>query len=375
MNIAFNLPINPTSLGQMGTLILRNLYTRILAGQEFDLNIIPVADQISFESCTSSREFQEWVVSIARKGIIKHNKNVPIFKLWHLMGSLESFSTERTLLSFYELDSPTEFELNVAKNSWVCFSSKFTQEVFRERGVETGYIPLAFDSFEFFQTGKKYFSDNRIVFNISGKLEKRKHHIKAIKAWIKRFGNNPKYALQCAVFNGFLGRTAEEVNQNNNTIIGRDILEGKPKPFNVNFLPHLNSNKDYNDYLNSANIIIGASGGEGWGLPEFHSVALGKHAVILDAHAYKEWANKENTVLFSPNGKIPAYDNVFFQEGQPINQGNIFDWDEAAFIAACESAIMRVEHNPVNLSGMKLQTEFTSNRMVDAVLENYKLAQ
>ena len=57
---------------------------------------------------------------------------------------------------------------------------------------------------------KKYFNDERIVFNLCGKFEKRKHHAKIIKSWIKKYGNNPKYSLQCAVYNPFLN---EEQNQ------------------------------------------------------------------------------------------------------------------------------------------------------------------
>ncbi len=55
----------------------------------------------------------------------------------------------------------------------------------------------------------------------------------------------------------------------------------------------MQKNSLYNDYLNSANIILGMSGGEGWGLPEFQSVALGKHAVILNATGYKDWATEK----------------------------------------------------------------------------------
>jgi len=45
------------------------------------------------------------------------------------------------------------------------------------------------------------------------------------------------------------------------------------------------------------------SGGEGWGLPEFQSVALGKHGVILNSSGYQDWANEKNTVMVQPNGK------------------------------------------------------------------------
>ena len=129
-------------------------------------------------------------------------------------------------------------------------------------------------------------------------------------------------------------------------------------------------NSLYNDFLNSGDIILGMSGGEGWGLPEFHSVAMGKHAVILNASAYKEWANEKNSVLVAPCGKIPVYDNMFFQEGQPYNQGNIYNFDEDAFIEACEEAVKRTKSNRVNKEGLKLQEDFTYAKTTDAILKH-----
>jgi hypothetical protein len=130
----------------------------------------------------------------------------------------------------------------------------------------------------------------------------------------------------------------------------------------------MQKNSVYNDFLNSADIIIGMSGGEGWGLPEFHSVALGKHSVILNAHAYKEWADEENSVLVEPNGKVEVYDNMFFHKGTPFNQGNIFDFDPDDFISACEKAIERVKANKLNNNGLKLQNIFTSEKLADNIL-------
>ena len=111
------------------------------------------------------------------------------------------------------------------------------------------------------------------------------------------------------------------------------------------------------------------SGGEGWGLPEFQSVGLGKHSVILNAHSYKGWANEKNSVLIEPSGKIPAYDNMFFKKGQPFNQGNINTFNEDEFIAACEEAIKRVESSPLNTSGLKIQENFTSSKTLDHLLK------
>ena len=215
--------------------------------------------------------------------------------------------------------------------------------------------------FNFKNTNKKYFDDGRIVFNLVGKVEKRKRHEKTIRAWIKRFGGDKRYFLQCAVYNPFFK------DQDNNAIIN-NICEGK-KVFNVGFLGFMGKNAIYNDFLNSGDIILGMSGGEGWGLPEFHSVGLGKHAVVMDAHSYKGWANKDNSCLVNPSGKIEAYDGVFFNKGQPYNQGNIFDYNEDEFIAACEEAIKKVESNRVNEEGLKIQKEFTVDKTLDKILE------
>jgi hypothetical protein len=137
-------------------------------------------------------------------------------------------------------------------------------------------------------------------------------------------------------------------------------------------LSWLNENKTYNDFLNSGNIIIGMSGGEGWGLPEFQSVALGKHAVILNAHGYKEWANEINSVLVEPKGKINSADDVFFKKGGRFNQGDFFDWSEDDFIDGCERAIKRHGISQANEEGIVLQKNFTYKKMVDRILKELK---
>jgi hypothetical protein len=114
------------------------------------------------------------------------------------------------------------------------------------------------------------------------------------------------------------------------------------------------------------------SGGEGWGLPEFHSLALGKHAVILNAHVYKDWANEENACLVEPSSKIEAHDNMFFHRGTPFNQGNIFTFKEDDFISGCERAIERVQKNKLNEAGLKLQKQFTIENTVDRIVNLLK---
>lgn len=356
MKFALNLPINGVSFGQTSLVLLREIYKRNLKPY-----IFPIGGNADLSCYDYDEAFQSWLRECVSKAQNEHSRNVPVFKLWHLFDSLNSFSDKQFLLSFYELDSPTPLELNNVRNSEkVLFSSEYSKSIFNSYGLNNiHYLPLAFDSESFFRKEKSYFPD-RITFNICGKFEKRKHHVKAIREWINLYGGNSKFQLQCSVYNSFL---SEEQNQQ----IQNQITEGK-KFGNVTFLKHMGKNSTYNDYLNSSDILIGCSGGEGWGLPEFQSVALGKHAVILNCTGYKSWANKENCVLFEPNCKIPVYDNLFFKQGQPYNQGNIFDFDVEDYKRALNEAVKKVESKKLNEPGLQLQKDFSSAKFCDNVL-------
>jgi len=131
----------------------------------------------------------------------------------------------------------------------------------------------------------------------------------------------------------------------------------------------MQTNLTYNELLNNTDIVLAMSGGEGWGLPEFQSVALGKHCVTLNAHAYKEWANNKNSILVNPSKKISCYDNIFFKEGLEYNQGNIFDWEDQDFLNELDNVELRYLKNQINEEGINLQKEFTYQKMVDSIIE------
>jgi glycosyltransferase involved in cell wall biosynthesis len=359
-----HLPLNSVSFGQTSILLLRTYLDNYDKYKDIaNLDKMFLIGQPDFSAQEDNPEFQKTVNDLLNNGLDKHKRSMPSFKLWHLNGSMESISNDPLLLTFYELDAPTPAEINIAKNNRVAFSSKYTQSVFEQYGIKSDYIPLAFDKYNFKKIEGKKIQDGRVTFNIAGKFEKRKHHERLIRAWIKRFGNNPKYFLQPCIYNPHFPNAEQEYQK----IIQH--LTGGQRIFNVQFYGHMVQNKLYNDYLNSGDIIIGMSGGEGWGLPEFQSVALGKHAVIMNAHGYKEWANEKNSVLVEPKGKIDAADGFFFHKGGPWNQGQIFDFSEEEFIAACEEAVARVEKSRENTEGLKLQEDFSSEKMVEAVLK------
>lgn len=354
--LSFNLPLNSTSLGQVSFGILRELFLR-----KKEILLFPIGN-VDIGTQKQDNNFFEWIQKSIQNSYKEHSKNNPIFKLWHLNGSLESFSNKQVLLSFYEVDSPTTVEVNIIKNNEkLLLSSNYAVNIFKSIGVENvEYLPLAFDSTHFKLNPKKNIKS--IQYGLFGKLEpQRKRHLKILSLWAKKYGNNPNYSLNCAIFNHFL-------DPNVQSQLISQALNGQ-KYFNINFLNYIPSNEMYNDLLNNTDIVIAMSGGEGWGLPEFQTVALGKHCIGLDAHAYKDWMTEKNSVLIKPNSKIPCYDNMFFKQGLDFNQGNIFDWDEKDFINGLDLVENRFKNNPINIEGLKLQEQFTYSKMVDQILK------
>lgn len=356
--INLEIPINSLSFGNCSVNLLRQLFNKGI-----DTSIFLIGERVDFSAFEKSisMEFLDWFKNSVESSQQIHSRDIPTLKLWHINGSLSSLSRDPYLFTFYELDSPTKTELNIIKNQKkVLVSSNYTKTVFEQFGCSNiEYCPLAFDSSSFFKKERSN-KDDKIIFGLAGKLEKRKQHHKVLAAWAKKYGNNPKYMLNCSIRNPFL--TPEQESSAILNILGSNRF------FNINFLDFMPSNSIYNDYLNSNDIIIGMSAGEGWGLPEFQSVCLGKHSVVLNAHAYKDWANSENSVLVNPSGKTACYDGVFFKEGTEFNQGSYFDWNEDEFISACEEAEKRFESNKINANGEKLIQQFTWEKTVDKIL-------
>jgi len=362
-NFNLEIPINKLSFGNCSINILFELFKL-----KRNPTIVPIGAQVDFSGFAPfiSKEFMEWFKSCTSGVQSRHSRKNPTVKLWHLSGSLNSYSDNQHLFTFYELDSPTSSEVNIVKNQKeVFFSSSYSKEVFNNVGCDNiTHCPLGFDSRSFFRKDTKRVTD-KIVFGLAGKLEKRKQHHKVIKNWVKKYGNNPNYLLNCAISNPFL--TKEQYQGSLNS-----VLEGKSY-FNVNFIDFMDGNVAYNDYLNNNDIILGMSAAEGWGLPEFQSVGIGKHSVILNAHSYKDWANQSNSVLVNPSGKISSYDGLFFSEGQEFNQGSYFDWNDDEFISACEEAEKRFISNPLNKEGEKLTTRFTWENTTKIILNSIEI--
>lgn len=357
-SLVFKAPINSVSFGNVSVNILREMFSR-----EMSICLFPIGNVDLSVYDKLSKDFSDWIQSSIQNRYKLIEKEMPTLQLWHINGSENRITKDHYLLTFYELDSPTETEKNIVNiHDKVMFSSRYASKQFQSVGCKNSTsIPMGFDP-DFYKTGKKYLED-KIHFGIMGKWEKRKHTAKIIKLWAEKYGNNYNYQLSCCVTNPFIKN--EQLNQ----LIGH-ALEGK-KYGNINFLPFLKTNSEVNEFVNAIDIdLSGLSGAEGWNLPSFNASALGKWSIVLNSTSHKDWANSDNSILVEPVDKVEAYDNTFFHKGSNFNQGNIYSFDDESVIFAMESAEKKCKKE--NKEGLKLQKTFSYGKTLDEILKYIK---
>ena len=356
MDLIVEAPINKLSFGNVTYNILRQLWRKDISVIWFPLN--GNADFSTFDKV--DKDFIEWLKEASSSANLKVKKDLPSFKLWHLNGSHSRIGKKQALYTFYELDQPTDTEINLAKlQDKVFLPSEYSANLFKEKGINASVLPLGFDE-DFKKVETKKLNPEVVHFGLMGKFEKRKHTEKIIKLWLSKFGNNNKFQLTVCVTNPFIE------NKEMNNILS-NCLSGE-RYSNINFLSYLKSNSEVNQLLNSIDIdLTGLSGAEGWNLPAFNASCLGKWSIVLNETAHKDWANKSNSILVESNGKIPAYDDKFFREGDAFNQGNIYTWDSDNVAECMDLAVSK--KGQINTEGEKLKEEFSYSRSVDRLLK------
>jgi len=348
------------SFGQVSVNILYEMFKRGLNPAIFPIH--PNVNLSPFDKLP--KEFHQWLGTNINNRLVKYSRNNPSFRLWHIQSSESSVSKNCNLFTFFELNKISEHEKGILSNQNKVFvSSKYTQQVFKNSGIESIYVPLGFDSLSFSKIEKRALPENIISWGIFGKYEgMRKRHDKIIKAWVKRFGNDKNHVLHASISNPFLKPDDFNALINN-------CLEGK-KYFNINFIPHTPTNSGYNTVLNATDIHIACSGGEGMDLPFFQNLCLQKHGICLNAHVYKDYTNKDTVTYVEPSGMIDCIDNIFFHPNQPFNCGQIFDFKEEDLLNAFDIALAKYKTNPINKAAEGLKDKYTWEKTVDGILNS-----
>lgn len=351
----FNLeiPINHTSLGQIGYGILLEIFKRGLKP-----NIFPIGEP-DFRSVNPNPNFQFWLKTRLSESYSDFS-SLPTIKHWHLRGSERCVGKgKRILWTPHETDRITSTEKEVCKNyDQILVTSHHSVGAFRNGGVMAEFCPNFFDEVHFYE--KSVPQPAKYNWGIFGKMEKRKQTRNSIVAWANKFGGNSDHRLTCLIYNGFLDLRQQGAEINS--------WFGGNCPYNIQFKPFQEKNSDLNEYYNSIDIIVALNGAEGWNLPLHTCLGLGKHAVVLDATGHKEFANEENSILVKPNGKEEIYDGIFFNKGDGFNQGEMYNFTMAQAHEAFEKALDKLEKcGRVNVAGRSAR-EFSVSRTVDTLL-------
>tara|TARA_B100000131_G_scaffold131792_1_gene128449 strand:- start:25 stop:1119 length:1095 start_codon:yes stop_codon:yes gene_type:complete len=353
----FDAPLNSLSLGNVSLNFLREL-----KGRDIDISIHPMGDKGDFTAFDKiDEDFKTWVQTSVYNRLKKLDRSTPTLKIWHINGSEKKVGDKQYLYTFYEVDSPTDEEISIVKaQEHVFFSSSEAAETFKTKGCENvSHVPLGFDS-DFYTTNKSYLDKDVVHFGLIGKFERRKNTQAIIQLWLQKYGNNPKYQLSCLINNPFFNE--EQTKQAIHTALGGGRWS------NINFLPHLKTNSEVNELINSFDIdLSGLSNGEGWNLPSFNATALGKWSVVSNCSSHKDWATPENCILVEPSGKQPCYDNFFFRQGDQFNQGQYYKLNADLILEGLEKAEKKV--GQMNMEGLKLQDKFTYSKSIDMILE------
>ena len=359
----FNIPINSLSFGNVTFGILNSLYKKDYS--DYLIKDIGNTDLSSFDKRREDEKFISYLNEKSFKFLERFNREYSQFSLWHINGSETSVSNKNVLFTFHECDSITEAEKNILnQQDHIIVSCEYSKEVFENGGVikPITVIPLGFDSLHFVKKDKRKIPDGVCSFTIMGKTEHRKHTIKTAKLLVKKFGGNPKTLINLAIYNPFFS------GEDNNRILAT-VFEGKPKPYNVNILPYVQTVSEVNDTLNFTDIIVDMSGAESFSLPSFNATCLGKHSIVHYNTGIKQWATEETSTLVNPSKKIPLVDGVFFKQGGDFNQGNFFDYDDEEFLDKLDIVYKKWQKDKVNIEGLKLADKFTWDNTTNLILE------
>ena len=350
---------NSLSFGNVSINLLREIYKK-----EISVAFFPFGDNLDFNAFDKlDKDFKDWVFSSAQNRFHILDKDDVTLCQWHINGSESRVGRKQVLFTFYEVDQPTSIEKSIVDLQDECiFSSSHAYNCFKSLGSSNvHHIPIGFDE-DFTESDEDYLPE-KIHFGLMGKFEKRKNTAQIIKNWAKKYGNNFKYQLSCCINNPFFPE--DQMNR-----IIAQTLEGKHYG-NINFIPHLKTNSEVNEFINAIDIdLTGLSGAEGWNIPSFNSTALGKWSIVMNHTSHQDWANSENSILVEPEVKVEIFDGTFFKKGDAFNQGSMNQVSDETMIEAFEKSESLAKTK--NKQGLKLQKQFTYEKTLNKIMEVLK---
>lgn len=360
MQFSFETILSPTSMGQMSAGILAEMFKRNLTP-----SIFPIG-QIDLSQFNAPEGFVPWLDFCLKQANLRFKRNNPSLRYFHIAGSHAAIGDRSRLYTVHETDKLTETEINLLKrHDSVMVPSKYNQEVFAKHGIGAGIAQNFYDERHIYKIGRN--ERDYVTWGLIGKMETRKHTARIIDAWCSKFGGNRDHRLNLNIFNMHIFNDAPPEHR---FALHKQKIQEALKyelPWNVNFLPFF-SPEELNKCINQTDISLsGLSGAEGFNLPLINSLCLGQKAIVLNAHAHKDYADSENSILVEPSGTRELLDGFFFKKDSPFNVGNFYVWEKEDVMAAMDKALAAPE--PDKQKAAELGKKFSVSACVDALLE------
>lgn len=141
-------------------------------------------------------------------------------------------------------------------------------------------------------------ANNPFTFGMSAGFWNRKNHIKLLKAFGEKFGNDPKFKLKLhGRFGSFKSEVEKAVKDANYS--------------NVEFLSTPLSMKEYDDFMDEIDCYVFPSMGEGFSITPRETMALGKPCILSDNSCHKTICKSGFVIPLKSEIKVPALYEIF----------------------------------------------------------------
>lgn len=242
-----------------------------------------------------------YILGLNRNIIETHKKISSNFKIAYSMiesDAIPSFWTE-ILNKYYDIVVvPDKWLVNVYKNSGV--------------NIPIFVLPLGIYLPE--KINPTDVSSNKpLIFGMTGGFWERKNHIKTMKCFQNIFKDSNQVKL---LVHGRFGSYKEKVMEAYKQI-------GSPK--NIELVTEMLPTDQYNSLMNSIDVYVFLSKGEGYSITPREAIYLGKPVILSKNTAHRTICDSGFVIPVESNNKIPAFYEIFNR-----TIGHVYDCEDKA---------------------------------------------
>lgn len=298
-NIHFSSPItHQTSYGLCGL----NLTEQLAKNSSVNLSISPIGG-VSYDPFLLEQNLSH----LHNKELFGDIISIVLFHQGLTSQYYHPKATKKVAFPIFELDNFNSAEINdLQQADEIIVCSQWAKNVlnqFIEKPIHV--VPLGYNPkvFKFSKTHQNQFEARTVFLNI-GKWEHRKCHTELAHLFRSAFSPLDNVLLLMCPHNFFLPPEENERLKNEyKKVLGDQVV----------FYDRLESQFELANVESLADCHIGLSHSEGFGLPNFESLVLGKEVILTDYAGHTEYANKNNSRLVSIDKLEPAVDGIWFK--------------------------------------------------------------